>query len=194
MGCEPDGVLPSVPPEARLNIFALVIYIPNPLGRFLDDLRRELTPHANPRAHVSVLPPRPLNVAWGVAAAQVRAMLEACAPFEVELTQVRTFPATDVIYLEVGAGASALENLHGAIDHGDLRFAEPFPYCPHVTLAQEIPAERLAELEGTARRRWREFAGERRFRAARAVLVQNTLQNQWIDLAEYELGALAAKL
>jgi hypothetical protein len=51
-----------VPAEARLNVFALVIYIGDPLGRFLDDLRRELSPQCNPHAHVSVLPPRPLSV------------------------------------------------------------------------------------------------------------------------------------
>ena len=41
-----------------MNQFALVIYIPDPLGRFLDDLRRELAPDCVPHAHVSVLPPQ----------------------------------------------------------------------------------------------------------------------------------------
>ena len=70
-------MLGSVPPEQRLNIFALVIYIPDPLGGFLDDLRRELTPGCNPHAHISVLPPRPLNVDWRVASGDARAVLEA---------------------------------------------------------------------------------------------------------------------
>ena len=60
MGCNENGV-PSRPSlEERLNVFALVVYIPGPLGVFLDELRRELVPHYNPHAHVSVLPPRPL--------------------------------------------------------------------------------------------------------------------------------------
>ena len=39
--------------EERLNVFALVIYVPGPLGKFLDDLRRKLVPGCNPHAHVS---------------------------------------------------------------------------------------------------------------------------------------------
>ena len=38
-----------------------------------------------------------------------------------------------------------------------------------------------------ARRRWREFAGARRFQAAKATFVQNTPGNCWLDLAEYAL-------
>jgi len=44
MGFNSNGVLSRIPAEQRLNVFALVIYIPDPLGRFLDDLRRELVP------------------------------------------------------------------------------------------------------------------------------------------------------
>jgi len=184
----------AVPPEQHLNIFALVIYIPEPLGRFLDDLRRELAPHYNPHAHVSVLPPRPLSVDWRQASADARAVLEACAPFDVELTEVHTFPITNVIYLEVGAGASDLRRLHSAMCDGALCFDEPFPYCPHVTLAQEIPQDCVREVEEAARRRWQEFRGERGFRVERAVFVQNTLNHGWIDLAECGLGQVAAKL
>src|SRR3954452_2669596 len=87
----------------RLNVFALVIYIPPPLGRFLDDLRRELVPHYNPHAHVSVLPPRPLPPAvdWQSASDGARALTEGWAAFDVELTSIEVFPATDVIYIEI---------------------------------------------------------------------------------------------
>lgn len=194
MGCERNGLLGSVPPEQRLNVFALVIYIPDPLGGFLDDLRRELTPPCNPHAHISVLPPRPLRVDWRVASDDARAVLEACPPFDVRLTDVRIFPGTDVVYLAMGAGASELRGLHRALCDGTLAFDEPFAYCPHVTLAQEIAHDRVGEVERIARRRWHEFRGERSFRVVQAVFVQNTLDNRWIDLAEYELGAVTAKL
>ena len=63
-----------------------------------------------------------------------------------------------------------------------------FPiYHPHITLAQELPHEQVAAADELARRRWREFEGERRFRAARATFVQNTPGNCWVDLAEYSL-------
>ncbi len=194
MSVEPNGRPGCVPASERLNVFALVIYIPDPLGKFLDDLRRKLVPHYNPHAHVSVLPPRPLNVDWQRASAHARAVLEACPPFEVELSEVHSFPVTGVIYLAVSAGAAELQRLHRTMCKGPLFFDEPFPYCPHVTLAQEIPQDRARETEEIARRSWMEFRGDRRFRVERAVFVQNTVQDHWVDLAEYELGAVAAKL
>jgi 2'-5' RNA ligase len=179
--------------DERLNVFALVIYIPDPLGLFLDDLRRELMPHYNPHAHVSVLPPRPLAVDWSVAAGQVRSLTDAWAPFEIELTDIAIFPVTDVIYLQLGAGAAELCRMHTAMNSRSLGFHEPFPYNPHVTLAQEIPAGEVDRVYQTAVERWREYRGPRTFRADRAAFVQNTLNNCWIDLAEYSLGAVAVR-
>lgn len=174
-----------VPPEERLNVFALVIYIPDPLGRFLDDLRRELVPHYNPHAHVSVLPPRPLAVEWQRASQQVRELARGWKPFEVELRDLGMFPVTNVIYLELGAGEAELRCMHAATNSDALAFAEPFVYHPHVTLAQDVPQGEVERLWEIAARRWREFRGERRFRADRAVFVQNTLSNRWLDLAGY---------
>ncbi len=193
MGFNPNGGHSYVPAEERLNIYALVIYIPDPLGRALDDLRRELVPHYNPHAHVSVLPPRPLAVDWRIASEQVRALAESWAPFEVELTALRCFPVTDVLYLEVGAGAAELRRMHEAMNRDVLDFEEPFPYHPHVTLAQEVPHDQVAALAGIAEARWKEYRGPRSFRAERAVFVQNTMDNRWIDLAEYSLGAIAVR-
>ncbi len=184
-----DGGLCRIPVEQRLNIFALVIYIPDPLGKFLDNLRRELIPQCNPHAHVSVLPPRPLAVDWQIASQQVRSLTESWPPFAIELTEIDIFPVTNVVYLQLGVGAADLVRLHGAMDNHTLRFREPFPYHPHVTLAQEIPSGEVAAVHEMARRRWQEYRGPRSFRAERAAFVQNTFENCWIDLAEYPLGA-----
>ena len=180
----------GVPIEERLNVFALVIYIPPPLGIFLDDLRRELVPHYNPHAHVSVLPPRPLAVEWQAAAAQVRVMAERWPAFDVELTAVEIFPVTGVIYIEVGAGAKELRDMHRLTNTGVLAFEEPFVYHPHITLAQEIPTGEGAAVQELAARRWKEFTGSRIFRADHAVLVQNAVNGCWLDLAEYSFGKL----
>lgn len=188
MGFNEDGVLGRPPLDERLNIFALVIYIPGPLGTFLDDLRRELVPHYNPHAHVSVLPPRPLAVDWRAASLQARTLTESWDPFDVELTEIRVFQYTNVIYIDVGAGASELRRIHAAMNLTDLAFEEPFAYHPHITLAQEIPHNGVAEVFDMAERRWLEFRGPRVFRAERAAFVQNTLTNCWIDLEEYSLG------
>jgi 2'-5' RNA ligase len=174
----------------RQNLYALVIYIPDPLGGFLDDLRRELAPHCNPHAHVSVLPPRCLSVPWSAASEQARTLTEGWAPFEIELTSVEVFPATEVIYIEIGRGALEMRGLHSAMNTGALECNEPFVYHPHSTLAQGIPHDQVEEFTATARRRWAAYTGSRVFRAERAVFVQNAGDNCWIDLAEYSLGGV----
>ena len=193
MNVDPHGAPLGPPLRERLNLFALVSYVPDPLGRFLDDLRRELVPHDNPRAHVSILPPRPLMVDWSVASREVRARTDLATPFDIELLEVKVFPVTDVIYLELGSGASELRSLHNAMCQGALEFREPFSYHPHLTLAQEIAPQDVEATRATAVRRWHEYRGARRFRVERVVLVQNTLTGCWIDLAEYSLGAVAVR-
>jgi hypothetical protein len=188
MGSDSNGY--RVPAQERLNIFALVMYIPPSLGAFLDELRRELVPGVNPRAHVSILPPRPLAVDWRIAANQARTLMEGWAPFSIDLTSISIFPVTDVIYLQLGAGASELRRLHTAMNTGPLAFPEPFAYHPHVTLAQEIPHGQVDSVFRTAQRRWREYSGPRSFRAEQAVFVQNTLEGCWTDLASYSLRAV----
>lgn len=193
MSRDQTGAHPHIPPEERLNLFALVIYVPDPLGEFLDRLRRELVPTDNPHAHVSVLPPRPLRVDWSVASNEVRSQTDSWTPFDVELAAIDTFPVTDVVYIELGAGASELRRMHTAMNRNLLDFVEPFEYHPHLTLAQEIAHEEVSQVRELAVRRWREYQGPRRFRAERAVLVQNTLNHRWIDLVEYALGAVAVR-
>jgi 2'-5' RNA ligase len=193
MGSEQNGTQPRPAPEECLNVFALVIYIPGPLGRFLDDLRREVVPDSNPHAHVSVLPPRPLAVSWQTASEQARALTDSWSPFDIQLTSIQVFPVTHVIYLEVGAGASELRRMHAAMNGTSLAFQEPFPYHPHVTVAQEIPHSGVEAVHEIAQRRWREYKGERTFCAKHAVFVQGTIDNQWIDLAEYSFGAVAVR-
>ncbi len=192
MGINENG-RPSAIPGTGLNVFALVIYIPGELGGFLDDLRRELVPHYNPHAHVSVLPPRPLAVAWQVASDEARALIEGWTPFEIELTGLQVFPVTEVIYLEVGGGTEDLRRMHAAMNAGALEFQEPFSYHPHITLAQEVPHDGVEAMHDLARRRWQEYSGQRSFRAERAVFVQNTQSDCWVDLAEYCLGRVVVR-
>jgi len=188
MGFVPNGVA-RVPAEQRLNVYALVIYVPDPLGRFLDDLRRALVPTCNPHAHVSVLPPRPIAGDWRIAGEQVELTNATFEPFDIVLTGIEIFPLTNVVYLELGQGAQQMYDLHAAMNSGALQFNEPFEYHPHITLAQEISAEDVKDIREKARAIWAAFDGPRSFRADRAAFVQNTMGNCWIDLAEYRLGS-----
>jgi 2'-5' RNA ligase len=191
MGSHPNGVLSRIPAEQRLNVFALVIYIPDPLGRFLDDLRRDLVPECNPHAHISVLPPRPLAVDWQVAGEQVRECAGNWTPFDIVLERICMFPVTNVIYVELGHGAQEMFRIHEAMNSRALLFDEPFVYHPHITLAQEIPPGQVAAVNRRARELWDGYTGPRSFRAERTAFVQNTLGNCWIDLAEFSLGGVA---
>jgi hypothetical protein len=180
----------AIPAGSGLNVFALVIYIPDPLGKFLDDLRRELVPGCSPHAHVSVLPPRVLPLDVNTAGVQARRAAEEFEPFEVEAGEIEVFPVTNVIYINVGRGSEVLLRMHRAMNTDHLSYAEPFVYHPHITLAQEISLEQTEPLVELANRRWREFRGSRSFRAERVILVQNVTDNGWIDLAGISLGAV----
>jgi len=177
------------PNGERPSLYALVIYLPEPLCSFLDDLRLEMVPGCNPHAHVSVLPPRPLPVAPETAISEAREIVASFPPFEIELGGVERFDLTDVIYISVGAGERRLRELHASLNRSALAFAEPFDYHPHITLAQEIAKEHVAPLQEHAIRRWSEFRGPRTFRADHTVFVRNTRGNQWVDLAEGPLLA-----
>jgi 2'-5' RNA ligase len=190
MGFDLNGVLFQIPAEQRLNVFALVIYIPDPLGRFLDELRRELVPGCNPHAHVSVLPPRPLAVDWKVASEQVCRCAAERPPFDVTLGAIRRFPVTNVIYIELAQGGEQFFEMHDVMNSDSLGFAEPFEYHPHVTLAQEIPPGSVEDVDRKAKKLWDEYSGPRSFRAERTAFVQNTMGNCWIDLAECNFGTV----
>jgi 2'-5' RNA ligase len=171
-----------------LNAFALVTYIPGPLAAFLDRLRAELVPGCTSHAHVTVLPPRPLFVEHAAAIGELHACLRGIAPFEMEADGVEMFPETSVIHLEIGAGRSDLIRLHDALGKGVLAFEEPFPYYPHITLAQGLLPEDVERTRDEARRLWAGYCGSRRFTARSVTLVQSADSDAWLDLAEYRLG------
>jgi 2'-5' RNA ligase len=130
-------------------------------------------------------------VDWHVASSQARSLTETLVPFDVELEEVCIFPGTKVIYLEVGRGSKQLRHLHGALNETSLAFKEPYQYHPHITLAQELLPEQVEQAFQHCNKRWERYNGPRSFRAERAFFVQNTVQNRWIDLDKYELGAVA---
>jgi len=67
MGSDENGIPCRVPAGEQLNVFALVIYVPEPLDVSWTTFGGNWAPGCNPHAHVSVLPPRPLAVEWKAA-------------------------------------------------------------------------------------------------------------------------------
>jgi len=171
----------------HINLFALVVYIPDPLARFLDDLRRELTPGCLPRAHVTILPPRPLAISVDAATEKARSVVSGFAPFDIALGEVEIFDSTDVIYLSIGDGERELRELYGTLNSGSLASDEQYPFEPHITLAQELKSGQVQEIHELARRRWATYPHSRQFRAERAFFVQSKVDSTWVDLAEFRL-------
>ena len=178
----------------RINSFALVAYIPEPLAGFLDKLRQELVPNCFLRAHVTILPPRPLTSSPEAAWNTVRSIAAHFSPFDIEMAGVEVFPISDVIYVAIGEGSDRLREMHAIMNSDGLKFKEAYAYHPHITLAQELKPDELDELIGVARHRWAECSHNRKFHVDRVVFVQNTRHNEWLDLGECRLGLDESRL
>jgi len=170
-----------------INSYALVAYLSGPLAEFLDTIRERLAPGCVARAHITVLPPRPIASTAESAWKEILPQLQDLSPFEVELDDVQVFRESQVIYIAVKTGRTELEDLHRALNHGQVAFGEPFPYHPHITLAQELISETVPASLEQARLLWKEFSRPRSFVLDRLTFVQNTLDNQWMDLAATDL-------
>ena len=173
-----------------LSQFALVSYIPGSLAVFLDQLRLDLTPGCNPRAHLTVLPPRPIGIN-----ADLPAMIQELAeesrqssPVEIVLGEIEVFPVTDVIYLSIARGERELHALHENLNSGQLEYDGPYPYHPHVTIAQNIEPGKVRDFTDLARRRWADYTGSRRFVIDGLTFVQNVAPNVWLDVAKMPMS------
>ncbi len=171
-----------------VNLFALVSYIPGPLGVFLDRMRRDLVHDCVAQSHVTILPPRVLISSAEQAKGQLGEALQDFAPFHVRLGDIQKFDETSVIYIEIGAGRNQLLRLHETLNHDHLAFAERYEYHPHLTLAQRFdPGELDAKLD-LSRQYWERFKGCKEFDVDCLTFVQNTTNDCWLDLEDFRLG------
>jgi hypothetical protein len=172
------------------NQFALVSYIPDPLGSFLDQLRLELVPGCSPHAHVTILPPRPISADESQAAEELLELAEGFSDFDIELGDVEVFPVSKVVYIGIARGERELREMYRSLNRGTVAFREPFPYHPHVTLAQKFPLEDLDYLAAIAGQRWEEYRQNRAFTVHCLDFVKNLHDNYWVDLASIQLRAV----
>jgi len=171
----------------RINQFALVSYLPDPLGKFLDDLRRHLVPDCKPHAHVTILPPRPLCGAPEEAARELRELSRDFDPFSIRLGAVTKFQETDVVYIELASGSDKLRAMYNKMNRGASLYCERYQYSPHITLAQNIPHETVDRIFEEAKIAWRACPYDRFFDVEELSFVQNTTTCQWIDLETFPL-------
>lgn len=139
------------------GFFALVSYVPDPLGSRLDNLTQALPGVAFRQAHITILPPRPLRVPLEEASRYAREILSQFVPFAIELGAVRRFPVTDVLYLDLAEGAAAVHQLHSALNTGGLAFDEQFEFQPHLTLAGPEASENVDALQSRAEQIWQDM-------------------------------------
>jgi 2'-5' RNA ligase len=170
------------------NSFAVVGYVPEPAGEFINRLRREFEPGCVARAHITILPPRPLGGSPDDAWRQLRENLSDFHAIHIKLGEVRIFPDSKVVYLSIGAGYQTLEHMHKELDRGLCRGDEAWSYCPHITLARPAEGQDLAANFHLASRRWEEFRDARDFTLGEVTFVQNTSGEYWTDLQRFRLA------
>ncbi len=170
--------------------FALVAYLPDPLGSFLTKLRRALSGDQHPQAHITFLPPRPLSVPLETTAAEIHRILRSVTAFELELGAVQVFPVTNMLYLEVKSGREAVVGLHKSLNSGGLFAEENFAYIPHLTLLGPLAAEAVPALLGMAETAWNQSGLARRFTVQEITLLWQSgeqTQGNWSRQSSFAL-------
>ena len=171
--------------------YALVGYVRNPTGKFVEDLREDLNSEQgrNPFvAHLTILPPRILS---GSESDAVQLLEEACGkeePFEVTLGNVDTFiPVTPTVFIRVDT-PEGMNELHAKLNKEVLACKEDWPYTPHLTIAKLSSEQAAREAFEICKKRWQEYPGSRRVLLEKLSFVREDAQNCWSDVAPIQLG------
>jgi len=170
--------------------YAVVAYVRNDLGCWVEELRREIHPEqAHLPAHITILPPRPLGGSESHAIALLAELCRDVAPFDVSFGDVETFvPTTPTVFLRVSHAAYKMRELHDRIDTGILASQEPWPYMPHLTIAKFPSEEQLQAVKGIVTDRWAQYVGPRRVRIDELTFVREGENMRWNDIAPIPLG------
>jgi 2'-5' RNA ligase len=178
------------------GFFALVSYIPEPLGSFLQELREILPNNDSSEAHITLLPPRPLKLPVENVSKQARTILSQFPPFDVELSKVRRFAETNFLYIDLGEGNSLIHDLHDALNQGDLADSEEFEFRPHLTLGGPVSAAALDSAQERAEVTWSGEHCAPRFTVQEVVslwLSPHSAQGEWRRLWTQKLNPSAAR-
>ncbi|SCF37406.1 2'-5' RNA ligase [Micromonospora viridifaciens] len=136
----------GVPDTGDTIEIGIAVDIPEPWGEVLTRRRIEAGDPQVVPAHVTLLGPTEIPVrALPTVEEHLARVAAAHLPFTLHLRGTGTFrPVTQVVFVAVAAGISECELLAGAIKSApELHREARFPYHPHVTVAQDVPAEAL---------------------------------------------------
>jgi 2'-5' RNA ligase len=170
--------------------YALVAYVRNSVGEFVENLRRELHPtHPLWPAHISILPPRRLQGSESEALEILERVCGDVEPFEILLGEAASFtPVTPTVFIRLAHGGYRLRELHDLLNVGPLHGAEPWPYMPHLTIVKVETADQAQTAFVRARQRWDQFPGSRRVLIDQLTFVRQAGPDVWLDLAPIRLG------
>src|SRR5215467_1977513 len=152
--------------------YALVAYVRNEVGEFVENLRRELHPELpHLAAHVTLLPPRLLSSSEPAALEVLERHCKEVEPFEVSLGEVETFiPVTPTVFIRVAHAAYRMRELHDLLNIDGLKTEDQAQYAYRA-----------------ARTRWAEFEGSRSIEIRDLTLVREEAHHRWVDLADVSL-------
>src|SRR5258708_9521880 len=143
----------------RNQRYALVAYVRNPVGEFVESLRQEPHPELpHLAAHVTLLPPRFLRSDEPAALETLQHVCKEVEPFEVSLGEVETFiPVTPTVFIRVAHAAYRMRELHDRLNIGSLACQEQWPYMPHLTIVKMCAEDQAQYAYRLAPTRWAEF-------------------------------------
>jgi 2'-5' RNA ligase len=176
--------------HTRGELFALVSYVPEPLGSTLAGLK--MPPSGKPAspAHITLLPPRPLRIDSGLAYERIRRVLAGFPAFELELTEICRFPTTNVLYLAVGKGHLQIHELYRALNHGEFLHKEEFEFLPHLTLAYPSDLEDAERIRIQLDKEWNQVRHLQPFLIDKAVFLSKAADGNWNPRGEHSLSEL----
>ncbi|MGA7414730.1 MAG: 2'-5' RNA ligase family protein [Bryobacteraceae bacterium] len=176
--------------HSRGELFALVSYVPEPLGSTLDGLKTPPSGEPASPAHITLLPPRPLRTAPQLAYERIREVLAGFPAFELELTEICQFPTTNVLYLAVGKGRDQIQELYRALNHGEFFHKEEFEFLPHLTLAYPADAAEAERMRIQLDKEWNQVRHLQPFIIDKAVFLSKAVDGDWNQRGEQSLSDL----
>jgi len=170
--------------------YALVAYVRNSVGEFVQNLRQELHPDLpHLPAHLTILPPRHLHGSELSALETLEDICSGVEPFEVVLGEAETFvPVTPTVFIRVAHATYRMRELHDRLNTQALKCQEEWPYMPHLTIVKLATEEQAQKAYIVARDRWAEYQGSRRISVRELTFVREEDNNRWTDLAGVPLG------
>ncbi len=141
--------MPHLEPTAQQRgsrRIGVAVEVPEPYASTLEQARcaagdptaEEMPPH------ITLVPPVHVPASATDLPELLRAAATTIEPFEVHLRGTGTFrPVSEVVFVAVAAGISSLEQLATALRAHPLDPPRRFPYHPHVTVAMDVPGDRL---------------------------------------------------